>query len=85
MITTTALLQQVVSEANENRVLLRVIVIGLAIFFLAAGALYAFFRSFEPRAQRSDRRSMLLLGILIAIVVVACMFLLRLALTSTLY
>jgi uncharacterized membrane protein YidH (DUF202 family) len=79
------LLQQVVSEANENRVLLRVITIGLTIFFLSAGALYALFRSFEQGEKRTDRRSVILLVALIVVVALACLVLFRMALTSELY
>jgi heme/copper-type cytochrome/quinol oxidase subunit 2 len=85
ILTATLLFQQVVSEAHENRVLFRVMAIGLAIFFLSAGALYAFFRSFEHREQRTGRRTMLLLGTLIGIVVLACIFLFKMAIASSLY
>jgi uncharacterized membrane protein YidH (DUF202 family) len=79
------LFQEVISEADANRVLLKVVLIGLTIFLLAAGALYAFFRSFEARDRRAAPRTLLLLGTLIAVVITACILLLRIAITTTKY
>ena len=79
------LLQEVITEADENRVLLRVITIGVTIFAMSAGTLYAVFRTFEQREKRTDFKTIVLLCVLVAVVVTGCVILLRIAIGTTKY
>lgn len=60
-------------EADFQRVLLRVVMVGGAIMLVGAGALVVAFRAFAPVQGRSrDFRAVILLSAAIAFVLLAC-------------
>ena len=64
------------------RILMRVVVVGTAILAIGAGTLIVAFRAYAPDAKDRDNRPAIILGILVAFVFLACVFLLRLSFTT---